>query len=310
MNNSGGNPFMRSLFNYLIILLVLIAPVVSNAADSLKLRYITSATVDDKGVILKMPEGVACTDSELIVADTENDRLVRYSYQDKNLKGGTEIKVAQIALPTRIFLNSKGEIFVLDGKTHKISRLKNDGTFEGYVEPQGVTAPANFSIKSFRLDSSDNIYLLDIFGERVLRLDQGSRMTEQIPFPKGYGFVTDLAVTLGGDILLLDSVKSVVYVSKKGSPGFVPFTKDLSGYMNFASYIATSSTGSDIYLLDQNGGAVVVLGPDGSFKGRQLSLGWKPGMLYYPTQMCINKRGDVFIADRSNSRVQIFENVK
>jgi hypothetical protein len=301
---------MRSLLKYSAILLVLMAPLVSNAADSLKLRYITSATADDKGVILKLPEGVACTDTELIVTDTENDRLVRYSYQDKNLKGGSEIKVSQIAFPTRLFLNSKGELYVLDGKTHKISRLKNDGTFIGYLEPQAVTAPANFSIKSFRLDSSDNIYLLDIFGERVLKVDQGGKMTEQVPFPKGYGFITDLAITPGGDILLIDSPKSVVYISKKGAPGFVPFTKDLSGYMNFASYIATTGTGSDIYLLDQNGGAVVVLGPDGTFKGRQLSLGWKPGMLYYPTQMCMNKKGDVFIADRSNSRVQIFENVK
>jgi len=81
-------------------------------------------------------------------------------------------------------------------------------------------------------------------------------------------------------------------------------------YMNFASYIATSSSSGEIYLLDQDGGAVVVVGPDGSFQGRQLNLGWKAGQLYYPTQMCINKNGDVFISDRNNSRVQIFENIK
>jgi hypothetical protein len=303
-------PFMRTFIKYGLLVLMLAAPLTSFAADTLKLRYINYAAMDSKGVALKLPEGVACSDTELIVADTENDRLVRYSYQEKNLKGGDEIKVSQIAFPVRLQLNSKGEIFVLDGRTHIVVRLSSDGAFIGNVDPQGVSAPANFVIKSFKIDTNDNIYLVDIFGERVLKLDPAGKLISQIPFPKGFGFMTDVAVTLGGDILLLDSVKSIVYVSKKDSPAFVPFTKEMSGYMNFASYIVTNSSSADIYLLDEDGGAVVVVGPDGSFKGRQLSLGWKPGLLYYPTQMCMNKKGDVFIADRNNSRVQIFENVK
>jgi hypothetical protein len=301
---------MRTIFKYIFFPILLLTPLIAYGADTLKLRYIASASVDDKGAALKMPEGVACSDTDLFVADTENGRLVHYTYQDKNLKGGNEIKVAQISFPVRLQLTSKGEIIVLDGRTHKVARLSADGAFVGNIEPQGVTSPANYTIKSFKLDQSDNLYLLDIFGERVLKVDQGGKVIAQFPFPKGYGFITDIAVTLGGDILLLDSVKSRVYVSKKDNPAFVPFTKEMSGYMNFASYITTASGGADIYLLDEDGGAIVVLGPDGSFKGRQLGLGWKPGMLYYPTQMCMNKKGDVFIADRNNSRVQIFENVK
>jgi len=40
-------------------------------------------------------------------------------------------------------------------------------------------------------------------------------------------------------------------------------------------------------------------------ESRRLSNG-----VYYPTQMCINEKGEVFIADRGNSRVQIFTLVK
>ena len=58
--------------------------------------------------------------------------------------------------------------------------------------------------------------------------------------------------------------------------------------------------------MDENGGGIVILGQDGSFLGRQLSMGWNEGLLYYPTQMCINERGEVFIADRGNSRIDIF----
>ena len=221
-----------------------------------------------------------------------------------------EIKIAQLSSPVRVQINSKGDIYALDGKNHSIVHLNPDGAFVGILEPKGVTAPASFITKSFKIDSNDNIYLLDIAGERVLQLDPTGKLLTQIPFPKNYGFCTDLAVTLGGDILLLDSVNSVIFTAKKDKPVFVPLTKSMRDYMNFATYISTSGSGGEIFLLDQDGGAIVLVGPDGTFQGRRLSLGWKAGLLYYPTQMCMNKNGDVFIADRNNSRVQIFENVK
>jgi len=290
---------------------MLLYPLHSFGAEALKLRFLTTVTTDEKEGQLNTPEGVACNDkSILVVADTGNGRLLRYSFQDKSLKGGTEIKVPQLASPVRIQINSKGHIYALDGKNHSIVHLNPEGAFAGIIEPQGVTAPANFVTKSFKIDTNDNIYLLDIAGERVLMLDPAGKLLNQVPFPKNYGFCTDLAVTLGGDILLLDSVNSVIYTAKKEKPAFVPLTKSMRDYMNFATYISTSSSGGEIFLLDQDGGAIVLVGPDGTFQGRRLSLGWKAGLLYYPTQMCMNKNGDVFIADRNNSRVQIFENVK
>ena len=131
---------MRSFIKYGLLALIVSVPLKSSAADTLKLRYITSAVMDNKGVALKLPEGVACDDSKIIVADTENDRLVSYTYQDKTLKGGDEIKVSQIAFPVRVQINSKGEIFVLDGRSHKVVHLNSDGAYVGNVDPQGVTA--------------------------------------------------------------------------------------------------------------------------------------------------------------------------
>jgi hypothetical protein len=61
-----------------------------------------------------------------------------------------------------------------------------------------------------------------------------------------------------------------------------------------------------LFVVDQNGNAVVRLGTDGSFQGRDLAIGWHDGAVYYPAQLCINKGGDVFLADRANNRVQIF----
>ncbi len=302
---------MKSFYGYIILTLVLLFPFSSFGAETFKLKYVTTITQDEKEGQIKQAEGVACNDKGVvIVADTGNGRLLRYTYQDRALKGGSEIRVPQLSYPIRVQLNAKGDIFALDGKNHAIVHLNPDGGFVSILEPRGVTGPTNIVTKSFKIDSSDNIWLLDILGERVLQLDPAGKLLNKFPFPKGYGFISDLAVTLGGDILLLDSVNSVIYSAKKDKPEFVPLTKSMRDYMNFASYITTGTSGGQIFLLDQDGGAVLLIGPDGSFQGRQLSLGWKAGFLYYPSQMCVDKSGVFFIADRNNSRVQIFESVK
>jgi DNA-binding beta-propeller fold protein YncE len=79
--------------------------------------------------------------------------------------------------------------------------------------------------------------------------------------------------------------------------------------LNFPTSITTDDRGT-IYIVDENGSGIVILGQDGSFMGRQLSMGWNEGLLYYPSQISINEKGEVFIADRGNSRVQIFSLVK
>jgi hypothetical protein len=39
-------------------------------------------------------------------------------------------------------------------------------------------------------------------------------------------------------------------------------------------------------------------------------FGWKDGFLRYPAQLCVNDKGEVYVADRENSRVQIFTVVR
>jgi DNA-binding beta-propeller fold protein YncE len=61
-----------------------------------------------------------------------------------------------------------------------------------------------------------------------------------------------------------------------------------------------------LYLVDTNGNGVVLLGLDGSFLGRQLSLGWSDGQVNYPSQLCVTDGGELWVADRFNHRVQQF----
>jgi DNA-binding beta-propeller fold protein YncE len=293
-----------------LMLAILSLPIKTFSAETVKFRYLQSVYFDERGGSIKQPEGVACNDkSVLVVGDTGNDRLLRYTFQERSLKPGTEIKIPQLSNPIRIQINSKGEIFALDGKRRRVVRLTPEGAFKGYVEPEGIPSPSAFVPRSIKIDANNNIYVLDIFSSRVLVLNSEGKYQKQIPFPKDYGFFSDLSVDSKGTLVLVDCVKAMVFSAAKDSNSFSPLTKNLREYLNFPTSITTDNRGT-IFVVDENGSGIVILGQDGSFQGRQLNMGWNEGLLYFPSQMCVNEKGEVFIADRGNSRIQIFTLIK
>jgi hypothetical protein len=163
--------------------------------------------------------------------------------------------------------------------------------------------------RSFHIDENDAIYILDILSERVLVLDPEGTYVRHIKFPREYGFFSDVTVDFKGTVLLLDGVNGVVFSAARNSSEFSPLTESLKQYVRFPASLTTDSRGR-IYLVDRNGGSIIIVGQKGSFLGRQSGRGWKEGLLDYPGQMCINNQGQVFIADTRNSRVQIFEVVE
>lgn len=294
----------------LVVLCLGLVTQLSYGAERTKLRYVTTISFDDKGVGMRKPEGVACDNkSALIVGDTGNDRLLRFTIEEKNVKPAGEIKVPQLSNPIRVQMNSKGEIFALDGKQRRIARFGPGGEFKDYVSPEGVPSPASFVPRSFKIDRNDNIYILDVFSARVLVLSPEGKYQRQLEFPKDSGFFSDLAVDFKGSIFLVDSVRAMVSVAAKDGKGFSPLTKSLREYLSFPTYITIDGRGV-LYIVDENGAGIVLLGQDGSFLGRQLGMGWNEGLLYYPSQICLNEKGEVFIADRGNSRVGVFSVVK
>jgi sugar lactone lactonase YvrE len=297
-------------YKYILAIIVVLLPHYAFSAELLKFKHGTSLLVDEKGSALKYPEGVACTaSSRIIVADTGNNRLVSYTMEEQRIKGGSEIKVAQLAVPILVQVNSKGDIFALDGKKHSIVHLTPEGAFAGTLEPQGVTGPSGIVTKSFKIDGTDSVYLLDIFSERVLILDPTGKVQKQLPFPANYGFISDLAVDESGTILLVDSVNNVVFSAPKANTVFTPLTQKLGEYADSLTYITVDKRGL-IFLVDKDGGSLVILGQDGTFREHLFGVGVKNGLLNYPSQICLTATGDLLIADRANSRVQLFEMIK
>ena len=175
---------MRSALKYIFSASMSLAVVAgSHAAEPLKLKMMAPIYVDGKGAGIKQPEGVSCRGNALVVADTGNGRLLRYTIAGDNWTPSGEIVLAQLPFPTRVDVNSKGEIFALDGKSRRIVRVAASGDFLGYVasvgDVQGAVVP-----RSFRIDRNDNLYLLDVSSARVLVMDPSGKIQREIPFPK------------------------------------------------------------------------------------------------------------------------------
>lgn len=290
------------------IMLVLASVVtVSSGGAEVKFGYVTAIYSDDNNIPLRQPEGVACDGkSLLVVADTGNGRLLRYMFKDGFLEAEVvEIKSPQLFYPVKTEINSRGEIFILDRKQRSIVRLSSEGEFRGYLNPVGLPSPTAFVPRSFTIDKNDNVYILDILSERVLMLDPKGKYVRQIKFPQRYGFFSDIAVNLEGTILLVDGVNAVVFSAAINSTAFSLLTESLKQYARYPASLTTDDRGR-VYVVDRNGGSIMILGQDGSFVERLSGLGWKEGQLNYPAQVCINAKGEIFVADTRNSRVQIF----
>lgn len=273
-------------------------------AGSNNIKWVTSIYADANGVGLKRPEGVACGEKFVVVADTGNNRLVRYAYDGSAVTAEAEFPLGK-SNPVILQLNSKGDFFFLDGRERRIVVLKASGERIGFLNPKNMPSSKDIVPKSFRIDGNDNIYILDIFSQNVIVLDPDWQLLKKISLPKDHGFFSDLAVDRQGKIYVLDSVEGIVHAVAKGATEFTPLTGSMKEIMNFPARLSVDDRGF-LYLVDQNGSGLGLVAPDGELLGRKLGLGWNKSGLYYPSQICISAGGDLFIADRDNSRVQMF----
>lgn len=292
-----------------LLIAALLVGLAAFAAGAVKLKPSKVVYVDDGGVGLKHPYGVGCGENVVAVADAGNDRLVLLGIDERGLGTGTAVTISDIPFPIRVDVAPSGDLFVLDGRSRRIGRVSPEGTFRGWVEivDDGASRPA--AIRSFALGPDGSIWALDVAGGRVLVLDEAGHVSRTIALSEDRGFPSDLAVDSRGDLYVVDSVKRRVEVARRDASVTSLLTGSLAEDLDFATSIATNVDG-DLFLVDEHGGGIVVLGRDGTYRGRQLGMGWKEGLLRYPSDACVTAAGDLVVADRGNNRVQVFQVVR
>lgn len=286
---------------------LLVLAVSATAASAVtKLRPMQVLYADDKGAGLRQPQGVACDATLLVVADTGNRRLLRYTIAGDRVTPAGEIRLNEIPYPIKVQIGPKGELFALDGKSRRIARIASSGEFKGWVAlPADATASPS-APRGLAIDREGHLVVLDVGQARVIVMGPDGKVLRQIAFPREPGFLSDLAVDDKGTVFAIDSVGRRVFAAKSADAILAPLTGPMMEDLAFPTAIAVDARGR-LFIADQNEGGLVILGADGSFRGRQAGMGWKEGQLRYPSGLCVGATGTLFVADRENNRVQMFE---
>jgi sugar lactone lactonase YvrE len=285
-----------------IVALVALCGAAALAAEAVHLKPMGSAYLDAKGTGLRLPQGVAAAGDLVAVADAGNGRIVTYTLTAEGLSPRGEMAVQQVPFPIGVALLPSKEILVLDGRTRRIARLSAEGAFAAWLEPSGVEGTV--SVRALAAGGGV-IDVLDVAGGRILLVEPGGNVTGTIGIPPEVGFPSDLAVDGKGDVYVVDSVGRRLWVARKGEKALSPLTAPLPEDFEFPTSIAADEDGR-LFVADRDGGGIVTFGRDGSFRGRQLAMGWKEGFLRYPADVCTAPGGHLLVAERGNNRVQLF----
>lgn len=278
----------------------------ARAADVLKLRHAASLYADAEGVPLSVPQGVGCGAGDtILVADSGNGRVLRVEVSGVLARVTGVVKLPEITYPIRVDGDAAGSLVVLDGRTRRLARVRPDGSFGGWIEIPRADGAAPPAIRSFALGPQGSVLAADAAGSRVVQIAASGAVERSVALPAEARGLSDVATDGRGSIFALDGVARRIWVVRPGETAFTLLAGPLSEDLDFPGALEADPAGR-LLVADLHGGGVVILGPDGSFRGRQSAHGWKEGLLRYPADLCSSGRGLVVVADRENQRVQVF----
>lgn len=214
--------------------------------------------------------------------------------------------------PRGIALDSEDHILLVDGKSHRIQKFTQDGTFLGAVgsygdNPQQFKEPVGIAVSQ-----SGEIYVCDRGNHRI------QVFNSELSFKRQFGrFGTGNSEFHNPWDVDLDSTGNV-YVADCGNYCVKVFSPEGSflhkigcegprqGEFGYLSSICIDKN-DFLYTTDKTGNCVTVFDVNGEFKMQFGTAGTKPGQFYEPLGVSVDKNGRVFVSDSYNQRVQIFQ---
>jgi len=296
---------MKKILILILVLGVITLPLSALAAGQIKLKYVGTIYTDTAGVALNHPAGVTVAKNLLLVADSGGKRILTYRYQGGEIQPDKVYPLPDM-FPVMVEPADNGDLYVLDGRAREIYVLGPNGKVKGKYAAKGLPDKNRIVPRSIRTGTDGTLLVLDIFSARVLVFDSGGSFLRQLPFPDLSGAIADMTMDKQGNIYLIDSVQAAVWVARSGADTFESLTPGMKDNMNFPTSLATDNLGN-LFLVDKHGSGLAIVGTDGTFAGRRLSMGWSDSHLNYPNEISISEKGDLFIADTANNRIQQFK---
>ena len=130
----------------------------------------------DDDIELKSPVGICISEKNLIITDSELNKIFRYNFDTEE----TSVITTLLEQPTGIiFLSTIEEFWVCETKLHRITRLNKDGKIIGTIGQRG-TEQGEFNFPTFIwADKNGNIYVNDSMNFRIQVLSNRGEFIKQ-----------------------------------------------------------------------------------------------------------------------------------
>lgn len=222
-----------------------------------------------------------------------------------------EGKEEGFAAPLFVAVGASDEIYVADRLKAQISVYSPLGKFIKRFVPQ-VKGPFIWSPLAIATDMKGNVYVTDAAkGEhRVLVFDKQGKLLRKFGSEgskKGqFSYPNGIAVADDGKIYVADSNNARVQVFSNTGKSLKTITGTGAGSLTHPVGIDVSRSG-EIHVVESLGHTVNVFDTDGTYLYSFGELGIMDGQFRYPQGIAINGNGRVIVADRDNTRLQIWQ---
>lgn len=265
--------------------------------------------------VLSRPLGVAISQwGDVYVADSANHRLVVFDANGslKETLGKAGEKAGEFNYPTSVAIKGK-RIYVADFYNQRVQVLDTKGNQLSSL-PRGEDLReigSKIMPVALAIDKMGNLYVSDVSKQQILVFDDNGRFIRA--FGKGgsnpgeLSYVNGLAVNYDDkEIYLANSNNSRIevfnlegrYLGERAGGKLLTNPKGIA-YEESSGFLYVADTlAHKIYAFDKEGNLVETIG----------QRGLEANQFNFPTAVAVDNKGRLFVADRENDRVQVYEN--
>ncbi|PKM80352.1 MAG: 6-bladed beta-propeller [Firmicutes bacterium HGW-Firmicutes-14] len=264
--------------------------------------------------VLSRPLGVAVSQwGDIIVADSANHRIAIFDANGKFTKfiGKMGQGPGEFNYPTSVAVHG-GKIYVADFYNQRVQALNFNGEQLSVLPNSRDTREIGSGIMPVTLavDKNGKLYVSDVSQQKILIFDDKGRFTGSIGNGgSGDGqisYVNGIAVNVdSGEVCLSNSNNSRIdvftlegkYMGQRLGPKQVANPKGIAFEESTGMLYVADTLAHRILVSDREGKIVEYIG----------RRGLDSGQFNFPTAVAIDKRGRLYVADRENNRIQVFD---